>query len=116
MRAQYALPALDHQWTRYDDPHAQFLEVLRGVGGAGTSGANVAIGNFASNGKIPLDLYNIDAVEINRGPNSNLFGIGNSGYDLEPASFLVGNPKDDKRRAIAARAFGGSRRFGDGRA
>ena len=61
---------------------------IRGIGGAGASGtgtvtsssfgANTAIGNFASNSKIPLDLYNIDSVEINRGPNSNIFGIGNS--------------------------------------
>ncbi len=61
---------------------------IRGIGGAGASGtgvntnstfgANTAIGNFASISKIPLDLYNIDSVEINRGPNSSLFGIGNS--------------------------------------
>ena len=61
---------------------------IRGIGGAGASGtgvntnstfgANTSIGNFASNAKIPLDLYNIDSVEINRGPNSNIFGIGNS--------------------------------------
>lgn len=61
---------------------------IRGIGGAGASGTgvntnstfgvNTAIGNFASNAKIPLDLYNIDSVEINRGPNSNIFGIGNS--------------------------------------
>ena len=30
------LPDLDHTWTRYADPHHQFLEVLRSVGGAGT--------------------------------------------------------------------------------
>lgn len=73
---------------------------IRGVGGAGTSGANVAIGNFASNGKIPLDLYNIDAVEINRGPNSNLFGIGNSAgtVNLVPTQ---ANPA----RAISAFTF-----------
>jgi outer membrane receptor protein involved in Fe transport len=61
---------------------------IRGIGGSGASGtgtntnstfgANTAIGNFSSNAKIPLDLYNIDSVEINRGPNSSLFGIGNS--------------------------------------
>ena len=61
---------------------------IRGIGGSGASGtgtntnstfgANTAIGNFASNAKLPLDLYNIDSVEINRGPNSSLFGIGNS--------------------------------------
>jgi L-lactate dehydrogenase complex protein LldG len=33
--ADAPLPALDNQWTRYEDPHSQFLEVLRSVGGAG---------------------------------------------------------------------------------
>jgi outer membrane receptor protein involved in Fe transport len=53
---------------------------IRGVGSAGTSGSgvNVAFGNRAVNTKIPVDLYNIDAVEISRGPNSNLFGLGAS--------------------------------------
>jgi outer membrane receptor protein involved in Fe transport len=53
---------------------------VRGVGGAGQSavGANTAFGNFQTNSKIPFDPYNIDAVEVSRGPNSNLFGIGNT--------------------------------------
>lgn len=53
---------------------------IRGVGSAGTSGSgvNVAFGNNAINSKIPVDLYNIDALEISRGPNSNLFGLGAS--------------------------------------
>ncbi len=29
------LPPLSGPWSRYDDPHRQFLDVLRGVGGAG---------------------------------------------------------------------------------
>jgi L-lactate dehydrogenase complex protein LldG len=29
------LPALNHPWSRYDDPTQQFLEVLRSVGGTG---------------------------------------------------------------------------------
>lgn len=51
---------------------------IRGVGAAGQStvGANTSWGNFATNNKIPFDPYNIDAVEISRGPNSNLFGLG----------------------------------------
>ena len=32
--ADAPLPSLDRQWTHYDDPHAQFFEVLRDVGGA----------------------------------------------------------------------------------
>jgi len=53
---------------------------IRGVGSAGTSGSgvNLAFGNNAVNSKIPVDLYNIDALEISRGPNSNLFGLGAS--------------------------------------
>ncbi len=50
---------------------------IRGVGSPiSGSGVNIAVGNFSSNNKIPMDPYNIDAVEISRGPNSNLFGLG----------------------------------------
>ena len=53
---------------------------IRGVGTAGTSGSgiNLAFGNQSINNRIPVDTYNIDAVEISRGPNSNLFGLGAS--------------------------------------
>ena len=33
--ADSPLPLLDHPWTRYADPHGQFFEILRSVGGAG---------------------------------------------------------------------------------
>ncbi len=50
---------------------------IRGVGSPiSGSGVNMAIGNFSSNARIPMDPYNIDSVEISRGPNSNLFGLG----------------------------------------
>ncbi len=44
--------------------------------GANSGGVNTAWGNFQSNGSIPFDLYNVEAVEISRGPNASLFGIG----------------------------------------
>ena len=66
---------------------------IRGVGSAGTSGSgvNVAFGNRAVNSKIPVDLYNIDALEISRGPNSNLFGLGASAgtVNLVPSLALL---------------------------
>ncbi|MGH7957564.1 MAG: TonB-dependent receptor plug domain-containing protein, partial [Opitutaceae bacterium] len=43
----------------------------------GMGGANQSRGNFAALGEIPIDTYNIDSVEISRGPNSNIFGLGN---------------------------------------
>ncbi len=56
---------------------------VRGVGNA-----NISFGNFASNGLVPIDPSNIDSVEISRGPNSSIFGLGNvSGtVNLQPAS------------------------------
>ncbi len=42
----------------------------------GMNAANMAISSFISNSKIPFDTYNIDSIEISRGANSNLFGLG----------------------------------------
>ena len=44
----------------------------------GLDTANTSRGNFSSNSTIPIDLYNTDAVELTRGPNSNIFGLGNA--------------------------------------
>lgn len=44
----------------------------------GITSANQARGNFATSGRVPLDPINIDAVEISRGPNSTIFGLGNA--------------------------------------
>jgi outer membrane receptor protein involved in Fe transport len=67
-----------------DDVQAnpQTANRIRGLGSA-----NIAIGNFASNPNIPIDLYNIEAIEISRGPNSNIFGLGSGAgaVNLVPA-------------------------------
>lgn len=45
----------------------------------GLAAANITSGGFAASGSIPIDTYNIDAVEIVRGPNSNLAGLSDAG-------------------------------------
>lgn len=45
----------------------------------GLSAANIAVGGFAANSSVPLDTYNLDAVEISRGANSTLSGPGEAG-------------------------------------
>lgn len=45
---------------------------IRGLGSA-----NITLGNFETSGRVPVDPLNIDSVEISRGPNSSIFGIGN---------------------------------------
>lgn len=44
---------------------------VRGIGVPGT-----AINYYPSIGQIPMDSYNVQSVEISRGPNSMLFGMG----------------------------------------
>ena len=44
---------------------------IRGIGSA-----NMAVDNFATSGRVPIDPINIDAIEISRGPNSSIFGLG----------------------------------------
>jgi hypothetical protein len=46
---------------------------IRGIGQA-----NIAKGNFATSGRVPIDSINIEAVEISRGPNSSIFGLGSA--------------------------------------
>jgi len=44
---------------------------LRGIGAA-----NISRSGFATSGRVPVDPIDIDAVEISRGPNSSIFGLG----------------------------------------
>jgi outer membrane receptor for ferric coprogen and ferric-rhodotorulic acid len=46
---------------------------VRGIGKA-----NVSVGNFESSNRVPLDPVDADAVEVSRGPNANIFGLGNA--------------------------------------
>ncbi|HRP04379.1 MAG TPA: TonB-dependent receptor plug domain-containing protein [Opitutaceae bacterium] len=45
----------------------------------GLASANITIDGFTSTTRIPFDAYNLDSVEISRGPNSSLSGLGDSG-------------------------------------
>ena len=44
----------------------------------GLTSANIAYGGFETSRRVPLDPISSDAVEISRGPNSSLFGLGNA--------------------------------------
>ena len=42
----------------------------------GLAAPDSAINNFSTNNRIPFDAYNVQSLEISRGPNSLLFGLG----------------------------------------
>jgi len=43
----------------------------------GIAPANITLGNIETMGRVPVDPINIDSIEISRGPNANVFGLGN---------------------------------------
>lgn len=73
----------------------------------GLTSANIALDGFGSS--IPVDTYNIDGVEISRGPNSNIFGLGNAGGSV---NFLKAKANAANRKslfALRADNYGGYR-------
>ncbi len=46
---------------------------VRGIGNA-----NIAFNNIATTGRVPVDPLWMDSLELSRGPNANIFGLGNA--------------------------------------
>ena len=46
---------------------------VRGIGNA-----NIAFNNIAATGRVPVDPLWLDSIEVSRGPNANIFGLGNA--------------------------------------
>lgn len=44
----------------------------------GLGNANIAFNNIATTGRVPVDKLWLDSIELSRGPNANIFGLGNS--------------------------------------
>jgi hypothetical protein len=57
----------------------------------GIAPANISLDNIQTMGRVPIDPIDVDSVEISRGPNANVFGLGNpSGtVNLVPSSANV---------------------------
>src|SRR6185369_11212977 len=84
---------------------------VRGITQAGQSvgGANTAWGNFSSNSNIPFDPYNIDSIEISRGPNSNLFGLGQAAGTVSVVPTQANVSKRSYTADLRFDSFGGHR-------
>ncbi len=75
----------------------------------GIDSVNTARGNFASNSSIPIDMYNTDAVEISRGPNSNIFGLGNTSGTVNIIPSKANLTRDISTVVMRADSYGGYR-------
>lgn len=77
---------------------------IRGVGAA-----NVSMGNFETSGRVPIDKVGIDGVEITRGPNSSIFGLGNPSGTVNVIAATGSLNKNKTRVEVRADSFGGYR-------
>ncbi|PTY08723.1 hypothetical protein DB347_03895 [Opitutaceae bacterium EW11] len=78
----------------------------------GLGQANLSIGGFEVTGGLPIDTYNVDAVEISRGPNSNLFGLGNAAGTVNLLPGQASMARRSARTKVQADDFGGLRAEG----
>lgn len=77
---------------------------IRGIGQA-----NITTGGMSVSSAVSIDSYNVDSVEISRGANSNIFGIGSTSgtVNLNLASANMG--RDFTKASLRVDSLGGTR-------
>lgn len=67
----------------------------------GIAPANVSMGNIETMARVPIDPIGIDALEVSRGPNANVFGLGNASGTVNQVPSSANLQKD--KLSIGAR-------------
>lgn len=75
----------------------------------GVSNANIARGNFETSGRVPIDPIDIDAAELSRGPNANIFGLGNAGGTINLVPSSANLSRNLAQAQLRGDSFGGYR-------
>ncbi len=75
----------------------------------GLASANIARDNFESIGRVPIDPIAIDSVEISRGPNASVFGLGNASGTVNNVGARANLSRNFTRVAFRTDSTDGSR-------
>jgi hypothetical protein len=75
----------------------------------GIAPANVSLDNIETMGRVPIDPLNIDAIEISRGPNANVFGLGNPSGTVNQVPAGANLSRDRSQAAFRSDSYGGYR-------
>jgi hypothetical protein len=75
----------------------------------GLSAANITAGGFAASSTIPIDVYNIDAIEVVRGPNSNLAGLSDAGGSVNLVNSRANLSRESTNLSMRVDSYGGFR-------
>ncbi|MEO6003721.1 MAG: TonB-dependent receptor plug domain-containing protein [Opitutus sp.] len=77
---------------------------VRGIGSA-----NIAFNNIAMTGRVPIDPLWIDSIELSRGPNANIFGLGNASGTVNQVAALANLTRDFTRVGLRGDSYDGWR-------
>ncbi|ACB77551.1 TonB-denpendent receptor [Opitutus terrae] len=75
----------------------------------GLAPANVSLGNIETMGRVPIDAVGIDSIEVSRGPNANVFGLGNPSGTVNQVPSAANLQRDDARIVLRADSYDGYR-------
>jgi outer membrane receptor for ferric coprogen and ferric-rhodotorulic acid len=71
--------------------------------------ANISFNNIETMGRVPLDPIALDAVEISRGPNANVFGLGNPSGTVNQVAASANLTRDRSQVQFRGDSYGGYR-------
>lgn len=77
---------------------------VRGIGNA-----NIAFNNIAMSGRVPVDPLWMDSLELSRGPNANIFGLGNASGTVNQVPATANLTRDFTKVELRADSYDGWR-------
>ncbi|MEZ5275327.1 MAG: TonB-dependent receptor [Opitutaceae bacterium] len=89
---------LNSGFTHGADGQSQTVAIANRVRGIGQP--TTTLNYYPSNAQVPFDAYNIQSVEINRGPNSMLFGMGSPAGIVNQTNSMGTINKDSTRVGV----------------
>lgn len=75
----------------------------------GLGSANIAFNNIPVSGRIPIDPSWVDSIELSRGANANIFGLGNAGGTVNQVAAMANLNKPFTRIGLRGDSYGGWR-------
>ena len=77
---------------------------VRGIGNA-----NIAFNNMATTSRVPVDPLWLDSIELSRGPNANIFGLGNASGTVNQVPATANLTRDFTKVENRTDSYGGWR-------
>jgi len=75
----------------------------------GIAPANISLGDIQTMGRVPIDPIDIDSIEISRGPNANVFGLGNPSGTINLVPAAANTSRNFSQATERTDSYGGYR-------